>query len=83
MRIDDKSLTIYYGAQCPYIPDCVEQVRRYCDKNDIPLNLVAVDTLEKAKNVPCVFNNYAVFYNGVFETAHLLNETYLKKLLHP
>lgn len=83
MRIDDKSLTIYYGVQCPYIPDCVEQVRRYCDKNDIPLNLVAVDTLEKAKNVPCVFNNYAVFYNGVFETAHLLNETYLKKLLHP
>ncbi|MGS0764361.1 GNAT family N-acetyltransferase [Syntrophomonas curvata] len=82
MKIDDKSLTIYYGLQCPYIPNCIEQVQNYCDKNNIPLNLVAVDTLEKAKNVPCIFNNYAVFYNGAFETAHLLNETYLKKLLH-
>lgn len=82
MKIDDKSLTIYYGLQCPYIPNCVEQVRNYCDKNNIPLNLVAVDTLEKAKKVPCIFNNYAVFYSGAFETVHLLNETYLKKMIY-
>jgi hypothetical protein len=42
---------------------------------------MAVDTLEKAKSVPCVFNNWAVFYGGKFETVHLLNEGYLKKLL--
>nr|WP_232469533.1 YoaP domain-containing protein [Brachyspira pilosicoli] len=24
-------------------------------------------------------NNWAVFYNGEFETTHLLNETFLKK----
>ena len=41
--------------------------------------LIAVDTLEKAKNVPCVFNNWAVFYNGQYETNHLLNENLLKK----
>ena len=82
MRTDDRALTIYYGVQCPYIPNCVEQVRMYCDKNRIPLNLVAVDTLEKAKRVPCIFNNYAVFYNGAFQTTHLLNETFLKKMLH-
>ena len=45
----------------------------------MPLNLIAVDTLEKAKNVPCIFNNWAVFYNGNFVTNHLLNETFLKK----
>ncbi len=79
MKIDSKELTIYYGLQCPYIPNCIEQVKGYCEKNNIPLRLIAVDTLEKAKNVPCVFNNWAVFYNGEYETNHLLNETYLKK----
>lgn len=79
MKTDSKELTIYYGLQCPYIPNCIEQVKGYCEKNNIPLRLIAVDTLEKAKNVPCVFNNWAVFYNGEYETNHLLNETYLKK----
>lgn len=80
MRIEDKALTIYYGLQCPYIPDCIEQIKHYCEQNRIPLKLIAVDCLEKAKSVPCVFNNWAVFYNGSFETVHLLNEGYFKKL---
>ncbi len=81
MSIDDDTLTIYYGLQCPYIPNCIEQVKNYCDANSIPLRLVTVDTLEKAKTVPCVFNNWAVFYGGKYVTNHLLNEGYLKKLL--
>ena len=81
MSIDDNTLTIFYGMQCPYIPNCIEQVETYCKANQIPLNLIKVDTLEKAKSVPCIFNNWAVFYHGKFETVHLLNEGYLKKLL--
>lgn len=79
MRISGQELTIYYGLQCPYIPNCIEQVQEYCTKNNIPLNLIAVDTLEKAKNLPCIFNNWAVFYHREYETNHLLNETFLKK----
>ncbi len=79
--VDSPCLTIYYGSQCPYIPNCIEEIRNYCENNGVPLELIKVDTLEKAKSVPCVFNNWAVFYKGKFETAHLLNEGYLKKLL--
>lgn len=79
-RINENKLTIYYGMQCPYIPNCIEQIKTYCESNHISVELIAVDSLEKAKNVPCVFNNWAVFYNGKFETVHLLNEGYLKKL---
>ncbi len=79
--IPDNELTIYYGLQCPYIPNCIEQIENYCSSQNIPLKLVAVDSLEKAKTVPCIFNNWAVFHNGKFETTHLLNEGYLKKLL--
>ena len=79
--IHDSSLTIYYGMQCPYIPNCIKQIENYCKNYDIPVNLIAVDSLEKAKALPCIFNNWAVFYNGKFETVHLLNEGYLKKML--
>jgi len=81
LRCDDRDLTLYYGLQCPYISNCIEQIRTYCLKNSIPLKLHAIDSLEKAKAVPCVFNNWAVFYKGEFQTVHLLNEGMLKKLL--
>jgi len=79
--IENKTLTIYCGMQCPYIPNCIEQIESYCKSKDIPFDLIKVDTLEKAKALPCVFNNWAVFYKGKFETVHLLNEGYLKKIL--
>ena len=80
--INSKELTIYYGMQCPYIPNCIEQVKNYCEANSIPHELIAVDSLEKAKSVPCIFNNWAVLYDSKFETVHLLNEGYLKKLIN-
>jgi GNAT superfamily N-acetyltransferase len=80
--IDSKELTIYYSLQCPYILNCVEQVETYCKSAGIPLTLCKVDTLEKAKSVPCVFNNWAVFRNGKFETLTLLNENSLKKMIN-
>jgi ribosomal protein S18 acetylase RimI-like enzyme len=79
--IEETNLTVYYSAQCPYIPNCISEIGDYCKDNDIPLQLEPVDTLEKAKTVPCVFNNWAVFFGGRFMTVHLLNEGYLKKLL--
>lgn len=80
-EIADDILTIYYSMQCPYIPNCIGQIEDYCKTNHIPLKLVAVDSLEKAKSLPCIFNNWAVFYRSKFETVHLLNEGYLKKML--
>lgn len=79
----NKELTIYYGLQCPYIPNCIAQVKNYCEENQVPIKLIPVDSLEKAKNMPCIFNNWAVFYNGKFVSLHLLNESYLKKMLLP
>jgi ribosomal protein S18 acetylase RimI-like enzyme len=79
--IANEKLTIYYGMQCPYIPNCIEQIENYCIKNRIPFELISVDSLEKAKSVPGIFNNWAVFCNGQFETVHLLNEGCLEKML--
>jgi ribosomal protein S18 acetylase RimI-like enzyme len=81
MKIKNDKLTIYYGMQCPYISNCIDQIKNYCENNHIPYELIKIDSLEKAKSMPGIFNNWAVFYKGKFETIHILNESHLKKLL--
>ena len=51
------------------------------EKQKAWLSLIPVDTLEKAKALPCVFNNWAVFYEGKFVTVNLLDAAALKRLL--
>lgn len=80
--IESKELTIYYDMQCPYVYQTVASLNRYCGENNIPAAFVQVDTLQKAKELPCVFNNWGVFYNGRFETVNLLDAARLKRILH-
>lgn len=80
-EIEGKELTIYYDCQCPYIYQEVEMIRRYCAENGVPVSFRYVDTLQKAKELPCVFNNWGVFYRGKFETVNLLDAAALERLL--
>lgn len=80
-RIESKELTIYYDLQCPYISQNLEMVQQYCAMNHVPASFIPVDTLQKAKELPCVFNNWGVFYQGTFETVNLLDIAYLKRIL--
>ncbi len=81
MTIDSKDLTIYYDMQCPYSYQMIEGIKNYCSINNIPLSLIKVDTLKQAKELPCVFNNWAVFYNGKFITVNLLDIASLEKII--
>ena len=80
-EIESKELTIYYDMQCPYIYHNIKMIKEYCETNNIPASLIQVDTLQKAKELPCVFNNWGVFYKGNFETVNLLDVTYLERIL--
>ena len=79
--IGNKELTIYYDMQCPYICQNIEMIEQYCVQNDIPVSLIQVDTLQKAKELPCVFNNWGVFYKGKFETVNLLDVSAVQRIL--
>lgn len=79
--IENKELTIYYDMQCPYILQKIEIIKQFCDTQKIPVDLIKVDTLQKAKELPCVFNNWGVFYKGKFETVNLLDTSYLERIL--
>jgi len=80
-KIENKELTIYYDMQCPFIYQKIDMIKQYCETNAIPVVLIQVDTLQKAKNLPCVFNNWGVFYRGEFETVNLLDVNHLKRIL--
>lgn len=79
--IDSPELTIFYDNQCPYIHQFSEGIKEYCARHGIPVNFIFVDTLEKAKAMPCVFNNFAVFYKGKFETVNLTDPAYIERIL--
>ncbi len=81
LKIANKELTIYYDMQCPYVYQSIEMTKEYCETNNVPVSFIQVDTLQKAKELPCVFNNWGVFYKGTFETVNLLDISYLKRIL--
>lgn len=72
LQIGSKDLTIYYDVQCPYIYRNIGIIEEYCKERSVPVNLIAVNTLQQAKELPCVFNNWSVFYKGNFQTVNLL-----------
>ena len=80
-KIMNQELTIYYDMQCPYIYEKIEDIRQYCESDNIPVSLILVDSLQKAKELPCVFNNWGAFYQGQFITVNLLDVPSVQKIL--
>ena len=80
-KIMNQELTIYYDMQCPFIYEKIEDIRQYCESGNIPASLILVDSMQKAKELPCVFNNWAVFYKGKVETVNLLDVASIEKIL--
>ena len=81
MRIDSTDFTVFYSPECPYVEYEVKELSEYARENGIAINFIKIDSLEKAKNVPCVFNNWANFYKGEFVSNTILNANSFAKLL--
>lgn len=74
-KIESHDLTVYYDMQCPFMLQNIEIIQNYFKERNVQLSLNKVDSLEKAKALPCVFNNFAVFSNGKFITVNLMLDT--------
>jgi len=81
MEIENKNFTIYYSNECPYVEYEVKELSDYAKENKIKLDFVKIDSLEKAKNAPCVFNNWANFNKGKFISNTILNANAFEKML--
>ena len=80
-RISAQELTVYYDKQCPFIAQRVEKLRKYCDQKGVPASFVQVDSLQKAKQMPGPFNNWAVFYQGRLQTVNQIDAVQLERIL--
>ncbi len=81
MKIEDKNFTIYYSNECPYVEYEIKELSDYSKEKGIKLNFVKIDSLEKAKNAPCIINNWANFYKGEFISNTILNANAFEKLI--
>lgn len=81
MKINNNEFTIYYSPECPYVEHEVSELTDYSKENNMEINFIKIDTLEKAKNAPCIFNNWANFYKGEFISNTILNANSFKKLI--
>ena len=81
MEIDSKNFTIYYTNECPYVEYEVKELSDYAKQKNIKLDIIKIDSLEKAKNAPCIINNWANFYKGKFISNTILNANALEKLI--
>lgn len=81
MKIDADEFTVFYSPACPYVEYEVKELSDYAEENGIAIHFIRIDSLEKAKNAPCVFNNWANFYRGEFISNTILNANSFGKLL--
>ena len=81
MKIENKDFTIYYSNECPYVEYEVKELSDYAKEKGIKIDFFKIDSLEKAKNAPCIINNWANFYKGEFISNTILNANALEKLL--
>lgn len=81
MKIEQQDFTVYYSYECPYVEYVVKELSNYAKENNLIINFIKIDTLEKAKNVPCIFNNWANFYKGEFISNTILNAKSFEKLM--
>ena len=81
MEIDSKDFTIYYSKGCPFVVHQVEELSAYAKDKGIKINFVKIDSLDKAKNAPCVLGSWANFYKGKFISNTILNANALEKLI--
>lgn len=79
--VNDDKLVIYYSDQCPFIAQRIASIKDYCLENKIKSEFIHVDSLEKAKRLPCPFNNWGVFYHGKFVTVNLLDASSIQKII--
>ena len=81
MKIDNQEFTIYYSPECPYVEYEVKELSNYAKEKNIKINFIKIDSLEKAKNASCIFNNWANFYKGEFISNTILNANSFEKIL--
>ena len=71
-NVDANGCVVYYSNRCPYSEYHVTQsLIESCEKRNIPLTVIKLETLEQAQNCPSPATIFSLFYNGEFITTDI------------
>jgi len=81
-RISDKKngLVFYYSDACPFT-NHHEIMVEVAKQRSIPYEVIKIETLQQAKDLPVAFSIFSVFLNGIFITHELMVEKKFNALL--
>ena len=77
----DNKINYIIDSLLQVLDDEKPTIIRQCLASLNNLMLYKIDSLEKAKNAPCIFNNWANFYKGEFVSNTILNANSFKNLI--
>lgn len=81
LRTGEEGLVLYYTRQCPFTAKYVPVAQAAAERHGIPLRAVCLETGEQARNAPCPFTTYSLFWNGRFVTHEIQSEKRMEKTL--
>ena len=65
--------TLYYTSQCPFTAKYVPLLETAARDSGVDFNTVHITSCEQAKNTPCPFTTFALYYDGKFITHEILS----------
>lgn len=79
--ITNRGYVVFFSPQCPYILNCIKEIQEVAKERHLELETIEINSRTMAQDMPCIFNNFALFKDGKFVTHHLLNRGFFEKLI--
>lgn len=76
-----QGLFISYADQCPFTAYYVNEMKQTAEDHGIPVTVVKYETMAEARNAPCAFGTFNVFYEGRFLSHEIMSRKKLEKAL--
>ncbi|WP_159884940.1 GNAT family N-acetyltransferase [Paenibacillus puerhi] len=78
---DQKGISIYYTAQCPFAVGILDELRKVAANRNVPFSPYKITTKEEAQNSPTLWTTFGLFYNGEFLTHEIISPAKFNSLL--
>lgn len=80
-NVSKNGFTLYYTSQCPFTAKYVPLIETIAKNKGIEIDIIHIDTSEKAQNASSPFTTFSLFFKGEFVTHEILSEKKFEKLL--
>lgn len=74
VSLETEGNILYYSHQCPHTEKYVSLIKKIAEERDVNLNIILLDTKEKAQAATCPFTTYTLYLKGEFVTNEILTE---------